>query len=602
MHKKSIVVVLICTLVSVGCSQKSDEPEATNPVADNGDSVVHNTATKVFTNTTVYTVNEAQPWAEAVAINGNKIVYVGDADGAADYVGDGTEVFDLGGGMIVPGFFAAHEHLIASGWTALGVNLSGYGSLEEYLAAIKEYADANPDEQFVRGIGWNVSLVGRNPTAADLDAIVPDRPVILLDYTIHDMWLNTAALELGNVTKDTEDPVPGLIYWVRDDKGVPTGYAKEFAWMGAFIEMGAWQAEEMMAASQDRLSKIAAKNGVTANINQGLVTPNIKDLNAHFEDQKVAMKMMRDLDAAGELRVRTFLQVLFKSDEMSVSQTVENALALREMYNDDKLGITGVKIHPEGVFTSHASVMLEPWADQPNKEAVRGVSAERVAEMALAANAAGLDLSVHTDGSKTNRDTIDAFIAAKEAGFTDARNSLHHYANVHPDDQQRVIEHKIPVNITTLWATTWSGGLDGAMQILGEKRATENFQQIRTAIDGGTSVSIAADVPSTTPELMGPLTQCEAAITRKDPSNPTDTRIFPPMSQAITLDQCLKSVTYEGAWQARKEDVLGTIEAGKLADLVIIEKNLFEVSSDQIADTKILGTLMDGNFTHRDGI
>ena len=426
--------------------------------------------------------------------------------------------------------------------------------------------------------------------------------MILLDYTIHDMWMNSKALEMGNVTKDTQDPVPGLIYWVRDDDGNPTGLAKEFAWMGPFIEMGAWQAEQMMSESQAKLSSIAAASGITSNINQGLVTPNIKNLAAHFEDQKTAMRMMRKLDEKGELKLRTFLQVLYKGDDMSVPQTVENALTLREMYNDNKLGVSGIKIHPEGVFSSHASMMLEPWSDEPEKTAVRGVSVERVEEMVIAANEAGLDLSVHTDGTKTNRDTIDAFIMAKKAGYTDARNSLQHFANVHPDDQQRAIEHRIPINVTTIWATTWAGGLDGALKILGEERTTNYHQQIRTAIDGGMSVSIAADVPSTSPKLMGSLYLCEAAITRKDPSNPDDDRIFPPMSQAINLEQCLRSVTIEGAWQARKEDVLGTIEVGKLGDMVILEKNLFDVPSEEIAETKILGTIMDGKFPFRDGI
>ncbi|MEH6551749.1 MAG: hypothetical protein V7711_08345 [Pseudomonadales bacterium] len=110
---------------------------------------------------------------------------------------------------------------------------------------------------------------------------------------------------------------------------------------------------------------------------------------------------------------------------------------------------------------------------------------------------------------------------------------------MHPDDQQRVIDHKIPVNITTIWATSWSGGLDSALQILGEERVSKYHQQVRTAVDGGVSVSMGADVPSTDPALMGPLTLCEAAITRKDPSNPADDRVFPPMSQALTLEQCL---------------------------------------------------------------
>lgn len=594
-----LVTTVFAVLLGIACSAQA---ESSSPAGTQGDPIQPGAASKVFTNAKVYTVNDNQPWAEAVAIRDNRIVYVGDSAGARSYIGPETEHFDLAGKMIVPGFFAAHEHLIASGWTSLGVALSTYQSLDEYLAAIKAYADKNPDEPFIRGGGWNASLIGRNPTAADLDAIIPDRPVILLDYTIHDMWLNSKALEMGKVNKDTPDPVPGLTYWERDAEGNPTGLAKEFAWMGPFIEMGAWQPEQMMAASQEKLSSMAAASGMTSNINQGLVTPNIKNIDAYFEDYKAAMKMLRGLDEKGELKLRTFMQVLYKSDEMSVPKTIENALTLREMYNDNELGVTGIKIHPEGVFTSHASVMLEPWTDQPEKTAVRGVSAERVEEMVIAANKAGLDLSVHTDGTKTNRETIDAFIMAKQAGYPDARNSLQHFVNVHPDDQQRAIDHKIPINVTPIWATTWAGGLDGALKILGEERTTHYHQQIRTAIDGGMSVSIAADVPSTSPELMGALYLCEAAITRKDPSNASDERIFPPMSQAITLEQCLRSVTIEGAWQARKEEVLGSIEVGKLGDMVILEKNLFDVPADEIADTKVLGTIMDGRFTYRDGI
>jgi len=217
----------------------------------------------------------------------------------------------------------------------------------------------------------------------------------------------------------------------------------------------------------------------------------------------------------------------------------------------------------------------------------------------MAANKAGFDVSVHTDGSKTVRDTIDSFLKAKEAGYTEARNSLHHFANVHPDDMQRVLKHKIPVNITPIWATTWGGGLDGALQILGKERTEKNFQQIRTAIEGGTSVSVAADVPSTDTDLMGALVQCEAAITRLDPSDPTDKRPFPPPGQAVTLEQCLYAATMGGAYQARMENKVGSIEVGKYADFVFLEKNLFDVAPAGIADVKVMATMMDGKYTYQ---
>ena len=127
---------------------------------------------------------------------------------------------------------------------------------------------------------------------------------------MHDMWMNSKAMEMGGVSKDTKDPVPGLIYWERDKAGNPTGYAKEFAWMEAFIAAGAWQAKAMIADSQKKLYDMAASLGMTGYINQGLVTPNIKDLDMHYEDQKIALKLLDDLHKEGKLKLRTFLQVL----------------------------------------------------------------------------------------------------------------------------------------------------------------------------------------------------------------------------------------------------------------------------------------------------
>lgn len=307
------------------------------------------------------------------------------------------------------------------------------------------------------------------------------------------------------------------------------------------------------------------------------------------------MSYLKDLDDAGELKLRTYQMVMVKGDDFSADKAVEYALALRESYDSDTLRLHGIKVHPEGVHTSHASVMLAPWQDKPDLVAVRGVSAERTEEVVMTANAAELDMAVHVDGSKTGRETIDSYIRAKEAGYTDARNSIEHFAFVHPDDIQRTIDNDILVNITPIWATPWGGGLDAALEIMGEERTLTHFQQIRTLMDGGAPVSIGADVPSTNAQLM-------AALTRRDPSNPEDERVFPPMSQALTLDQCLYAATMGGAYQARVEDRIGSIEVGKYADLVVLGEDIVAVAPDRIAETPILATVMNGRFTHRDGI
>jgi predicted amidohydrolase YtcJ len=350
----AIIITVSLTLAISGYAFSKDKPDA---------------ADFAFTNGKVYTVNEAQPWAEAVAVKGNKAVYVGDAAGVAAYQGEGTEVIDLAGKMLLPGFISAHDHLIASNWTTAGVNLFGAKSKEEYLKLIKEYAVAHPDDKVVKGIGWNVeNLDGEYPTAKDLDTAVPDRPAIILDYAIHDGWLNSAALKAGNVTKDTPDVLPGTTYWKRDKEGNPAGVAIELQWMGTYIAAGAWEPEKMMRESAEVLFAPAARNGTTAILNPGVVTPNIKDTHGGMEtDFKAAMAMLAELDKQGKLLLRVQALPMFKFATAEPAKFVAFAKEMSKQYNSDRLSVRSVKIHPEGNATVGVAPFLEPYAGTDNK-------------------------------------------------------------------------------------------------------------------------------------------------------------------------------------------------------------------------------------------
>ena len=557
-------------------------------------------ADTLFINGQVYTVNPEQPWAEAVAIRDGKILFVGDSVAARAFQGVTTRTIDLRGKMLLPGFVSGHEHLIASLWMNSGVSLFAAKSREDYLRIIGAYAAENPQEAIIRGYGWNIAAYGGLPTASDLDEVVSDRPVMLLDTTIHDIWMNSKAMQAGGVDRATPDAMPGFSFWVRDENGDPTGVGKETVWMDAYVRSGAWQAESMITASQATLSSLAAAAGYTSVINQGLLTPNIKILDRYYEDNRFALEHLRKLERSDRLQVRTFLQFFYKNPNTPIDQFLDHATDLRKRYNSDQLRLSGIKIHPEGVYLGKTSLLLEPYENEPDNRGARGLSEQQVEGLILASNAAGFDVSVHTDGSSTVRATIDSFLRARGEGYADARNSLQHFSLVHPDDMQRVIKHRIPVNVTPLWSTTWGDGLQLSLELIGEDRTTNYFQQIRTAVEGRVPVSIGADVPGSPPELMSALTQCEAAITRRYPAEPAE--IFPPMSQALSLEQCLHVATMGGAYQARMENRIGSIEVGKYADLVILQNNLFEVASDQIAETPVVATMMNGRFTHDNGL
>ena len=588
--------------LAVACNPQASE-SPTQPTASG------ETADIVFINGTVYTVDESNPEAEAVAVKGNKIAYVGDAAGVEAYRGDSTEIIDLDGKMVLPGFVSGHDHLIASRWMNYGVDLYDAQSKEEYLATIQEYVDTHPDEEVIRGIGWNPDIYGGNPTAEELDAIVSDRPAILLEFTIHDAWLNTQALEVGQVTKDTPDPVPGVTFWVRDEAGNPTGTGKEFVWLPVYVASGAWQPDVMIPESQQELQQAAVEAGLTTFLNPGLVTPNLNNVEGSLEDFESIMDYMSELDERGELKLRAFVEPIVKNPSLDPEQFAETVAGFAEKYNSDRLRASGIKIHPEGNWSSRTSLMLEPYQPEdedidllerpsPTAYGAASVGGDLMKAVVLAANAKGLDVGTHADGSATVRNMIDAIEASREAGYTDARNLLHHLFWTHPADLPRILEMDIPVNVTPNFSTDWSGQRELALRNLGAERVQDQLTMYPIIFENGNKVSLSADIPSAPIEHIGPLFQMQAAMTIRDPSNP-NSQVFPEGREGITLEQAIKGVTIFPAWQIRMEDKIGSLEVGKYADVVILDRNLFDVDPDDIASVKVLATMMDGEFTYR---
>ena len=595
---------MMAVALIAGCSRgdtPSIDQQPTNAPANlsesSRDTPEDQAADYVFTGGKVYTVNKPQEWAEAVAVKGNKIVFVGSAADATKHTGDETKVIDCTDKTVMPGFVSAHDHLIASSWTALGVNLYDAKDKAETLELIKEYADAHPDEKVIRGVGWVADKLGGPPTATDLDTAVADRPAILLDFTIHDAWLNTAALKAANITKDTPDTLPGVTYWVRDDDGNPTGAAIEIQWMQAYIDMGAWDAETMVRQSCEELFTLAAQNGTTTIMNPGIVTPNVKDTHGGMErDFEASMQMLSELEDAGTLKLRVQALPFFKNANADPEKFVAFASRMQQNYQGDMLRCDFVKIHPDGNWNAQVSPHLEPY--ETGKNGAFNITPDKIMAVTLAANKAGLHTIIHTDGSATGRAAVDACVAAKEAGYKDMRNAIHHFTWIHPDDYKRVVEHKIPANATPNFYNDWSNQREDAYRLLGRERTASQFGLYTELPDDGVSVSISADVPSTQPSMQAPLFCVEGAATLMDPTRPDESKPFPESRTPLTVEQAIRAVTIDAAWQLTMEDKIGSLEVGKLADIVVLEKNPFDVEPTEIAEIGVAYTMMDGRFTH----
>jgi predicted amidohydrolase YtcJ len=550
----------------------------------------------------VYTVDPVLPWAQAIAVAGDRIIYVGDDDGARSLAGEDTVVLDLQGKTVMPGFVSAHDHLVSANWLLQGVHLFTAGTIGEALERIRAYAAAHPEERVIRGIGWTMSTFGRYPTAAELDTVVSDRPAILIDYTGHDAWLNSAALRAGDISKDTPDRQPGTTFWVRDDEGHPTGVGVEFEWASTFVAAGAWQPKRMLRESTRELFALAAGFGTTTVQDPGIVSPNALDPEAMKEDFRIAASMLAELDESGDLPLRVQIMPLLKSPKTDPQELAMFAADMMRQYDSDTLRVGSIKIHPAANMESYGSPFIEPYADKHTRGHF-GVEPELIRETVLEANQRGVDVVVHVWGDAETRAGIDAIEAAQAAGYREARNSLHHLGFVHPDDYQRIIDLAIPINVTPMFSTDWSGQDEIYTRLLGEKRVFEEITLYPDLARAGVNVSISADTPSSGPyETQAPLYNVESAVTLRAPMDGEQSKPYPPGRQGMSLEQALRAVTIDAAWQLRMEDKIGSLEAGKYADIVILDQNPFEVESMQIHRIKVLGTIMGGKFTHRDGI
>ena len=548
----------------------------------------------VFRNGKVYTLDEKQPWAESVAVTGNQIAYVGENGGSAKWVGPETKVVDLKGRLLLPGFIDGHNHYVAGAATKRGVNLTGSQNTEEMLQRIRDYVTANPQKGAYMGFNWEFPMFGETGgTRQELDAISRNKPMIFFNEDTHHVWFNTQAMKLAGIGKDTPDPVPGGSYFQRGPDGTPSGIAIEpDAWQHMAIATGLFGGKEMLQDIVDEVLPLMPKLGITAYHDMGIWAPDMPKGYLGFE-------LLLDMEKAGKLPCRVVGNYATRDGKASPDEHIQALKEWNVRYRSDLVQVTGIKVWADGVFLAHTGVQIEPYADQPDTQGESDWTSDVLARWIEAAYSAGFDVNIHTDGDLAARRSLDAVErVAQKLGPSARLTTLHHLPTIHPDDIPRFAALGVGANMTPVWLVDYKGQYGEANRILGKEKVEKEYGLLIPLLEAGVNVTFGSDIPGTDVAEAAPLFQIQAAVTGRVPGSATTA--MPPANRLPSLRQMINGYTLAGARQLRMADRIGSIEVGKLADLIVLEKNLFDIPPDEIAATQVLLTMMNGKVRHRE--
>jgi predicted amidohydrolase YtcJ len=541
----------------------------------------------------IYTVDPVRPTAEAVAVRGDKIVFVGKAKDIRKWQGPKTRVVNLKDGMLLPGFIDSHDHLATLGVTKLGINIGGIAGKDNVMKAIREWVAKQPANVTLRGFGWVLhDTFGKDfPRREWLDEVTGDRPMYLMSSDMHETWFNTAAMKKAGLSKDTPDLDPGKQYYTRDADGTPAGLAVEGAALAILVSMG-FAARETVLESQHLTIDAAPAWGLTTYLDCGFL------LSTKSSDSEWVMDELVKRDKAGKLPLRTIASVFTRSPSDGPDAILAELLDWKRRYQSEHVQMGPLKMWTDGTFIGGSAKLLEPYADGTKGGGMFFTQKEAEAQIE-AAQRAGVDVHVHADGDATVRIILNAMEnVQKRLGKQGQRNTICHISLVHPTDLPRFQKLGIIVNGTPIWATDYNGvDYNRYNARLGAKRFEEEFEPYGDVVRSGATFTIGADLGGVDIPEINPMLHIEAAVTRQRPGHPNDNIMV--KRQRMSLADALKAYTINGAYQLRMEDKIGSIKVGKKADLVFLEKDLFKVDTYSIHSTKVMQTMMDGKVTYQ---
>ncbi|MGJ6123656.1 amidohydrolase [Mycolicibacterium sp. Y3] len=544
----------------------------------------------VFHHGRVYTVAAERPWAEAVAVRGEVIVHVGDDAAALALAGPDTRVIDLDGKLLMPGFVEGHIHPFLGAFLSNGVDLQ-VPTEDDALAAIAAYAAAHPDGP-VRGFGWRVDMFGPDgPTRQSLDSVLPDRPGFFFAIDAHSMWANSKALEVAGVDRDTPDPVPGFSYYARDADGDPTGYVLEIdAVLGLVNANDPISAEGMRRMLEQWLPK-AAQAGITAVFDAGV--PPVGG------EQADVIALYADIEREGKLPFRVVASYTVKSPPFD--DAVTRFTEARERVCTELVQVGMVKIVGDGTQGGYTAWLLEPYADKPDSIGGSPFTETQWHRLVTEIDAAGIDMHIHACGERTARVALDALEAAIAANpARDRRHTIAHLVYLGGEDSARFGASGIGAQFSANWFSADPDTVVNMAARYGAPRK-DNFYRVQDVLRTGGRVSLGTDWPAAGYfSTYKPLDSIQIGVTRQLIGEP-DAEILSPAEQRLTVAQAVHANTLGAAHQIRMADQIGSVEVGKRADLIILDRNILDGDPHDIHRAKVTVTMMNGRIVHESG-
>lgn len=549
----------------------------------------------VLANAKVYTCDETTPSAGAVVVEGERITFVGDLKSWENV--NGLPEYDLGGRTVIPGFIDSHTHPTMVTQSLWHIRLPWTTDLDEILDFIRKYAEEHPrDEVPFLYFEYYPSAVftDRAPTKELLDTAVSDRPCLCQDFSEHEHWVNTQMLELMEISKDTPDPVPGLEMFVRDDNGEPTGQLREWVYLHfidkLYEKIGWTPPQELTAARVGRFFRFLTEHGVTA-LFEALVV-----------DDEI-LKAIRELDERGDLNLYYEGALRFRNSQ-DLPGVIAQLKSYQREYASKHINLNTLKLFLDGTNEAGNSAVLVPMCSHNSAEHLGdiGMEAHELAQCFLLCNAEAVNVHIHVVGDRSFRVACDAVEAARDEVTATGEQwriqvTLAHCELIDPTDLHRPADLGIIVN----WTTHWSGGYFGeaAKKHLGDDRWDRMYRFNEIASSGAVLTFSSDVVTGYESHRSNPLFGIQVAATRVDPEYPLDPDRYPnsvrPEADAVlSRELLLQGYTINGAKQLRLADKMGSLVAGKVANLCVLSADLFDAEPSSIGEIKFDAVVFEG--------